>query len=259
MHVFRVVLAHGIIRLRQYWVLCALWRKINAEDRRNWFNKGYIIRQNILTQRELAQLQAEFESCRESMRETWQGDTCTASLLLTDQHRKAIPNTQGILQSETIRPLFQFCSGFFLPPWAYFLSITKKQPPGTKASTPRKSDPQKNAHADAFHPTMKAWLFLHDVTPEHGPFTYYPASHKLSWRRLKWEYHRSVNFREYTDGYSERGSFRLAGQDFATLALPEPEVFTVKANTLIIANTYGFHHRGQSGQNSRRDSLWFSA
>ena len=42
-------------------------------------------------------------------------------------------------------------------------------------------------HADTFHPTVKAWLFLTDVAADAGPFTYVPGSHRLTPERLAWE------------------------------------------------------------------------
>jgi hypothetical protein len=32
--------------------------------------------------------------------------------------------------------------------------------------------PQQHTHTDTFHPCVKAWLFIDDVTLENGPFTY---------------------------------------------------------------------------------------
>ena len=48
-------------------------------------------------------------------------------------------------------------------------------------------DPQTALHADTFHPTVKAWLFLTDVAADAGPFTYVPGSHRLTPERLAWE------------------------------------------------------------------------
>ncbi len=282
LHVTRVVLAHAIIRLRQYWVLATRWRYINREDRICWFENGYIAKRGILTQRQLQEIRDEFERERHSLGESFQGDTATASVLLTQEHLARLPGTRGLLDNKSLTALLNFCSGMFLRPWFYFLAIRngvrdntvdptgldaagkvptaelQKAPTAGLQKVPT-ADPQKVPHADAFHPTMKAWLFLYDVDTNAGPFTYYPGSHKLSWRRLCWEYHRSVHFRDYMDGYSERGSFRLTTKDYQTLAIGEPEVFAVPANTLVIANTYGFHCRGAAETGTERKSVWISA
>ena len=117
----------------------------------------------------------------------------------------------------------------------------------------------KLAHADSFHPTMKAWLFLEDVTEKCGPFIYYPKSQRLTLERLKWEYHRSINYDKYCDGYSEKGSFRASEEELKQFNLPQPISFNVHANTLVIANNFGFHCRDPAEANSSRRSLWLNA
>jgi len=97
------------------------------------------------------------------------------------------------------------------------------------------------------------------VAIENGPFNYYAGSHKLSWKRLKWEYYRSVHFQEHLDGYSERGSFRPSDYEKKQLGITNLKEFVVPKNTLVIANTYGFHFRGQGEPGAVRDALWMSS
>lgn len=83
-----------------------------------------------------------------------------------------------------------------------------------------------------------------------------PGSHRLSLRRLKWEYRKSINAKNMDDGHSEDGSFRVSEAEIADLGLPHPEVLTVKAGSLIIANTHGFHRRGHGCQSASRLEVW---
>src|SRR3546814_16690873 len=53
-------------------------------------------------------------------------------------------------------------------------------------------DPQTALHSDTFHPTMKAWFFLHDVADDEGPFQYVPGSHRLTPERIAWEKRKSL-------------------------------------------------------------------
>jgi hypothetical protein len=55
---------------------------------------------------------------------------------------------------------------------------------------------------------------------------------------------------------TRQGSFRMAESDLAALGLPPPRVFAVPANTLVVADTYGFHARGPSGGRSLRVEVW---
>ena len=81
---------------------------------------------------------------------------------------------------------------------------------------------------------MKAWLFLEDVTEKCGPFINYPKSQRLTLERLKWEYHRSINYDKYCDGYSEKGSFRASEEELKQFNLPQPISFNVHANTCLL-------------------------
>src|ERR1700694_3362140 len=56
-----------------------------------------------------------------------------------------------------------------------------------RLALPGPPDPQTALHADTFHPTVKAWLFLTDVAADAGPFTYVPGSHRLTPERLPLE------------------------------------------------------------------------
>src|SRR5204862_7784170 len=70
-------------------------------------------------------------------------------------------------------------------------------------------DPQTLLHADTFHPTLKAWLFLTDVAEDAGPFTYVPGSHRLTSERLAWERRMSLAAPLSRDSEIRQGSFRF--------------------------------------------------
>ena len=53
-----------------------------------------------------------------------------------------------------------------------------------------------------------------------------------------------------------QGSFRIDPAELAALDLPEPRAFAVPANTLIVADTFGFHARGPSAGRSVRVEIW---
>ena len=55
---------------------------------------------------------------------------------------------------------------------------------------------------------------------------------------------------------SRQGSFRIEREELAALGLPEPRVFAVPANTLVVADTFGFHARGPSIGQSLRVEIW---
>jgi hypothetical protein len=55
---------------------------------------------------------------------------------------------------------------------------------------------------------------------------------------------------------SRRGSVRIDPSDLTALDLPPPKAVAVKANTLVVADTFGFHSRGVSDQPSMRVEIW---
>ena len=248
LHILRILIAHGIIRFRQLLLFFLVPRK----DRQQYFTQGYIIKENFLDQETFWQLKKEFDSATPQLQAHTQGDTTTLSSLLHESGDIG-PTTRKLMRNANYLNLLRFCYGMFLSPWVYYLRVHHQ------AIDTKSADPQKHPHIDAFHPTMKAWLFLDDVTAEHGPFTYYPGSQKLSWKRLKWEYQQSIHAHEFTDIYAARGSFRISPDTIKKTFNLTPTEFTVPANTLVIANTFGFHCRGQASQSHTRDSVWASS
>src|SRR5438067_1683458 len=121
---------------------------------------------------------------------------------------------------------------------------------------PGPADPQTVLHADTFHPTVKAWLFLTDVAEEAGPFTYVPGSHRLSPERLDWERRMSLAARHSPNAEIRQGSFRIDQAELPSLGLPQPRSFAVPGNTLVVADTFGFHARGPSNRPSLRVEIW---
>jgi hypothetical protein len=103
---------------------------------------------------------------------------------------------------------------------------------------------------------MKAWFFIDDVDASRGPFTYVAGSHRLTWKRLKWEYRRSVCGKHLSDGYSEKGSMRALPEDLVEMGLDEPKALEVPRNTLVVADTHGFHCRGQAAPGASRMEIW---
>ena len=85
---------------------------------------------------------------------------------------------------------------------------------------------------------------LTDVAADQGPFTYVPGSHRLSPERLAWERRMSLAAARSANAEDRQGSFRIEPSELPALDLPKPRVFAVPGNTLVVADTFGFHARG---------------
>lgn len=113
-------------------------------------------------------------------------------------------------------------------------------------------DSQKDLHKDTFHNTYKLWYYMEAVTIDSGPFNYIPTSNRLTLRRLWWEYRKSIAHSKTNQG----GAFRVSDIEKKEMNLPPLESISVEPNTLILANTRGFHCRGEASSDVRRFSLY---
>ena len=111
------------------------------------------------------------------------------------------------------------------------------------------NDVQKILHMDTFFPTLKFWFFPEEVTIDDGPFRYVAKSNILTDKRKEWMRQQWQNIidkkiePERTYGHAE-GSLRIFDSELRDMEL-DAKSYAVKANTLVIANTFGFHARGQ--------------
>lgn len=120
-------------------------------------------------------------------------------------------------------------------------------------------DIQRELHRDTFFNAMKYWFFLDPVREEDGPFVYVPGSHKLTEERLAWEEAKAdAAVRARLEGRKAgmTGSFRIEADALADLGLPPPRAYPVAANTLVVANVFGFHRRGDAEPGTRRLALY---
>lgn len=245
LHVFRLVVAHSIMQMR----MGLLSFGIRAEHRKSYHQNGYILVENFLDEQQLESLKSEVYHCEGEVRECIQGDTLTHRIMLEQNNLQRLPRTQAFMRNNYLRKLLKFGSGQNQSPLYYIQTIKNHYVDGAE-------DPQKNLHSDTFHPTMKSWFFLDNVDGRNGPFTYLPGSHKLTWARIKWEYKKSLEIAKGDDKYSANGSLRATSNDRAAMGLGEPVPFAVPGNTLVIANTFGFHCRGQASEKSTRTEIW---
>jgi hypothetical protein len=249
LHVLRVVLAHGVTHLRWFFLAPLLPRT----QRRQFREQGFLLIRDYLPAERFAALDAEVRAYRGEVRECVQGDTQTHHTLLDDRALRDLPNCRSLVDDRGYRRALQWAAVRFGQPLIFIEQVRNGFVSGGGA------DPQKNLHADTFHPTMKSWLYLDAVTEANGPFAYVPGSNRLTWRRLRWEYRQSILGADLPDRYARRGSLRLTEHDRLELGLSEPRRFTVPANTLVIANTFGFHARSPAARGGTRRAIFTSS
>lgn len=247
LHAGRMIAAHGARRFR----LLFIAPQIAPELRRVYWRDGFVVIENFLPDDEFAQIDEQVRKLGKALevRECIQGDTLTHRVLLDETARAQLPVVSKLLNNKRYLNLMAFVGATYKKPLFYIQRIANGFIEGG-------DDPQKSLHSDTFHPTMKAWYFLDDVPVENGPFNYAPGSHRLTFGRLKWEYQNSVNVHDLENTYSKRGSMRASAQDLTDMGYQPRQAVAVKRNTLVVADTHGFHCRGQAQQNARRLELW---
>jgi hypothetical protein len=245
LHAARVRLACRLAQARRR----KLAGLVSEEDRKAFDRDGFVLRPNFLPDERFAALVAQVRAYRGPLREISEGDTIMRKIALDGRALAALPALAAVLQSREWRGLIRYAGSRDAEPVVWVQSILRHACAGP-------ADPQTFLHADTFHPTVKAWLFLTDVAEDAGPFTYVPGSHRLTVQRLGWEQRMSLSARHSPNAEDRQGSFRIDPAELASLGLPQPRVFAVPANTLIVADTFGFHARGLSDRPSLRVEIW---
>ena len=245
LHLWRLRASHWLAWRRR----ARLARMIPAELKEQFDRDGYIAVRNFLPEQEFHRLQQQILNDELECREHQQGDTITRRVPVGPGLLAKMPELAKLLDGERWRDIMSYVASTRSAPLYYIQTIV-----GGRVEGP--PDPQIHLHADTFHPSMKAWLFLTDVGDDDRPLTYVAGSHRLSPERLAWEHRKSVNVTVEGDRLSQRGSFRISPDELVELNLPAPTRFAVPANTLVVIDTCGFHARASSDRPSVRVELW---
>ncbi len=233
----------------------AEWRRerlgslISGEDRAAFRRDGFVVKHDFLPKPAFAALKRQAMEFAAPARQQAQGDAITRRIALDQWALSRLPALRALVENPDWLGLVRYVGSSRLEPLVYIQTIfaqAREAPP----------DPQTRLHADTFHPTVKAWFFLTDIGGAEGPFIYVPGSHRPTRRRLAWERRASLTAGRSADLQSARGSPRIAVEDLHRLGLGEPKVFAVPENTLIVADTMGFHARGISARPAARVEIW---
>ncbi len=244
LHVGRVRLAAGLAAWRRR----RLAGRVRPEWREAFDRDGFVTIPDIVPPGEFPALREAMLAYRGPAREMRQGDAITRRMAIDPAMLAAIPALRALLEREDVTALFHYVAGFRTTPLHYVQTIVSN-PSGDP-------DPQEMLHADTFHSSLKAWLFLNPVAVDEGPFTYVRGSHRFTPERLDWERRRSLADPRAIDRLSARGSPRVSAAELAAMKLAGPEALAVPGNTLVVADTLGFHARGPSVHAGERVEIW---
>ncbi len=245
LHVARMRLAYRMAERRRE----RLAPLISNEDRAAFARDGFVIKRDFLPSAAYDALKQEVVSFEAPARQQSQGDAITRRIALDRRAMKRLPAVRALVESPEWLGLVRYIGSYRLEPFLYVQTIFAH----ARDAAP---DPQTRLHADTFHPTVKAWFFLTDVGEDQGPLIYVPGSHQPTRRRLAWERRASLTARESADFQSSRGSLRISAPMLRRLGFAPPKVFAVPQNTLVVADTMGFHARSISTRPAVRSEIW---
>jgi hypothetical protein len=245
------------LKRRQLAMNMASWRRrqlaprLSPQEHSDFERDGFFVREQALAPEAFAALSNEVRNLRAQGWEMRQGKAVTRRISLDRDVLGQNPGCRAFVKDQSVRDLIAYAS-------SNTGGVTYQLQSIVVDAVDANQDPQTRLHADTFHPTAKAWLFLDDVEDDQGPFSYVPGSHRLSQARLDWEYQKSVTAANSTEQMHREGSFRIGENELASLGLPPPRRFSVRANTLVVADTSGFHARCPSLRSSHRVEIYAS-
>lgn len=232
LHKQRVGLAARLTSFRRR----RLAERLDSADLAAFAQDGLIIKEDYLPKEIFERLRSEVFQARLSAREMRQGQTVTR---MSSPNAAGITTHDAVVRRRQINDLMSYAAGRAGAPFIYLQTVIADP----SISEP---DPQTEFHADTFHSTAKLWFFLTDVGEEDGPLVYVPGSHVLTSKRLEWEYRQSLSARSDERVHHADGSFRIAADGLRNLGYGNPKPVICPANTLVIADTHGFHRRAPS-------------
>ena len=247
LHTGRMSAAHRLAAFRRR----QLAPLMSEADRASFDRDGYLAKPDFLTPEHFRALRQQVEDYRGPAREAIQGNAVTRRVALTSGALTRLPAVRQLLAMPQWRGPIRYAWSYDAEPFNYIQTILSHAKDGP-------DDPQCVLHADTFHPTVKAWLFLTDVAEDEGPFTYVQGSHRFTPQRRAWERQMSLGMADQTDRLTQRGSFRVRPDELDGIGLPQPTKLAVRANTLVVADTHGFHARAPSARPTRRVEIWAS-
>lgn len=198
--------------------------------------EGLVIIQNYLSDIEFKELHYTFYKILDEHKARKDREPrCTNALdinkiRVTSSDIETYPILAKIFYSPEIQSAFSFLSGKKTNITEIFVEFVHHRVD--------EHDPCTTLHSDTFFPNQNAWLYMEDSNLDCGPFIYSRGSHRVTIKRLVFEYYSSV--KHFFDG---RSSPRVSEKFAQFLRLSATDV-PARRNSLLISNNFGIHARG---------------
>lgn len=247
LHEKRVVLAERMADFRRR----QMSHLVSAEDAQAFARDGFIVRRNVLPADAFTRLRHEVEDNAFAAQEMLQGHAVTRFTPITRAMMRSLPEFGALVTGPLFQGLLRYAASRDADPISFIHTVFAEPERGAR-------DPQTVFHSDTFHATAKCWYFLTDVPDDGGPFTYVPGSHRMTPQRLAWEREKAIAASTGGRSHHSLGSFRVTDDELAELGYRKPVRVAVPANTLVVADTHGFHARAVSEHSTVRLGIYGS-
>jgi len=224
---------------------------VDSEDAESFARDGYVVRRNALPDEVFARLRNQVQDHEFPAQEMLQGNAVTRFIPITRAMMDTHVDLGVFMLGRLFQGLLRYVAAANAEPISFIHTVFAEPHRGLR-------DPQTLFHSDTFHSTAKAWYFLTDVVDDGGPLTYVPGSHRMTPARLAWEREQSLSARSDPNNHHAHGSFRVSEEQLRELGYVAPVRIAVPANTLVVADTHGFHARAASEKPTVRLSLYGS-
>jgi hypothetical protein len=226
--------------------------KIFEDDTQSFDKNGAIVKKEFLDTDFYGQVKTEAQrALKQDMdkgKENFFGDNKKVLINILDLDEDSYPALYKLLKSSYVTNLFRFAT-------RRPLSFTKKEK-GSLAQIEyllqgddSKEDVETQIHSDIYHSSFKAWLYLNDISMEHGPLTYFMKSRNNDKAKLNFEYQNSIK-------PTPDKSRRITKEELEKRDLKET-VMNVKENTFVMADINGYHRRLKGEKGKERLAIIF--
>lgn len=247
LHVVRKKIAGFLTSLQR----ALIGLRLSRQDRQTFRRQGYFSDAGFLSGPEFDQLRDELCVASWKLLEMAQPPARTLRANLDAQTCDGLPVLARLVVHPLLRNRLRYAAGCFGIPICA-LQIVRSEGVGAG------HDPQTDWHRDTFHAAGKAWFFLHAVAPGQGPFGFVPGSHDPTAAHWHWEHQQSISAARDPNHMHANGSFRTNEEGLAAMGYAERFMADVAGNTLVVADTSGFHRRTPSPGPTVRLEIYFS-
>lgn len=249
LHVARKRLANGLCQFRR-WMMAG---QVPAAWRHAYQHNGFVRIDDFLSPAEFDRLRRDVASLQARCIRMTQGSATTRRFNLDGNTCRNLPALNALVTNKRLLWLMRYVAGYWGQP-IIAVQIIRSNPELIDGER----DPQTDWHSDTFHSTAKAWFFMHSVAEDEGPFAYVPESHRCTPERLAWEKQQSICAQHHANILHSKGSFRVSPDEMADLGYVSPVMGTTMGNTVVVADTSGFHRRTPTQQATCRVEIYMS-